>query len=275
MKTTNKKTIVVVSILVSAALLGFSLLAGAADTDEAGNPELEELKAGKNFIPTKVYSAEEDQKILKLFEGLRVADVIDGMDKAGLRNVGAMDPDIHPSWKDTVDYKHRFIGIALTVRYAPVNWPLPQKMNTEEFDKWQGKHYETTANEKFVDLIRPGTAVVIDDSLGYDVGPIGSFNILVYTSTKWQRKKSRFTSSNPAGESVPAETRPNPSICPSSAAAFWSCPAMLSSPMAMASLSYRASMPKRSLITPEKLSKWTSPAGSNYIKSSACHSTTQ
>ena len=55
MKTTNKKAIVVVSILVSAALLGFSLLAGAADTDEASNPELEELKAGKNFIPTKVY----------------------------------------------------------------------------------------------------------------------------------------------------------------------------------------------------------------------------
>jgi len=182
MKTTNKKAIVVVSILVSAALLGFSLLAGAADTDEASNPELEELKAGKNFIPTKVYTAEEDQKILKRFEGLRVADVIDGMDKVGLRNVGAMDPDIHPSWKDTVDYKHRFIGIALTVRYAPVNWPLPQKMNTREFDSYQGRHYETTANEKFVDLIRPGTAVVIDDSLGYDVGPIGSFNILVYKS---------------------------------------------------------------------------------------------
>ena len=182
MKTTNKKTIVVVSILVLAALLGFSLLAGAADTDEAVNPEIEELKAGKNFIPTKVYTAEEDQKILKLFEGLRVADVVDGMDKAGLRNVGVMDPEIHPSWKDTVDYKHRFIGIALTARYVPVNWPLPQKMNTEEFDQWQGKHYETTANEKFVDLIRPGTAVVIDDSLGYDVGPIGSFNILVYKS---------------------------------------------------------------------------------------------
>ncbi|UCE98867.1 MAG: RraA family protein [Planctomycetota bacterium] len=182
MKTKKVKTTIVISLLVPVALLGFSLLAGAADTEEAGNPELEELRAGKNFIPTKIYSAEEDQKILKLFEGLRVADVVDGMDKASLRDIGAMDPGIHPAWKDAVNYKHRFIGIALTVRYVPVNWPLPQKMNTGEFDKYQSKHYEETAHEKFVDIIRPGTALVIDDSIGYDVGPIGSFNIMAWKS---------------------------------------------------------------------------------------------
>jgi 4-hydroxy-4-methyl-2-oxoglutarate aldolase len=184
MQTKKVKIILAVTLLVSVALLGFSLLA-AADTEQAKkevNPEIEQLRAGKNFIPAKVYTAEEDQKILKLFEGLRVADVIDGMDKAGLRDIGAMDPDIHPAWKDAVNYKHRFIGIALTVRYVPVNWSLPPKMNIKEFDKYQSKHYEETAHEKFVDLIRPGTAVVIDDSIGYDVGPVGSFNIMVYKS---------------------------------------------------------------------------------------------
>ena len=188
MGTRIAKTTIVMSLLALIRLLGFSLLAIAADpqqtearqTKEDVDPKIKELRAGKNFIPTKVYSAEEDQKMLKLFKDLRVADVVDGMDKAGLRNVGAMDPAIHPAWKDTVHYKHRFIGIAVTVRYVPVNWPLPPKMNTKEFDEYQDKHYTTTAAEPFVDLIRPGTAIVIDDSIGYDVGPVGSFNIMVY-----------------------------------------------------------------------------------------------
>jgi 4-hydroxy-4-methyl-2-oxoglutarate aldolase len=86
----------------------------AAQSDPAG-----ELRAGKNFIPTAVYSEEEDARILKLFEGLRVADVTDGMDAVGLPNIGLMDPDIHPLWRDTEHFRHRFIGIAVTARYVP------------------------------------------------------------------------------------------------------------------------------------------------------------
>ena len=171
----ERETKVVVSLVAVLALLAFSLIAIGAS-----KPGVEELKAGKNFIPTRVYSAEEDGKILKLFEGLRVADVVDGMDKAGLRNIGLMSPDIHPAWKDTKNFNHRFIGIALTVRYVPTNWPLPPKMDTKTFDEWQGKHYETTAAEPFVDVIRDGSAIVIDDTIGADVGPIGSFNIMVW-----------------------------------------------------------------------------------------------
>jgi regulator of RNase E activity RraA len=182
MKTKKAKTILTLTSIASVALIVCSVLATADNQTKAEDPKTAEMRAGKNFIPTKVYTAEQDQKMLKLFEGLRVADVIDGMDKAGLRNVGAMDPDIHPAWTDTKTFKHRFIGIALTVRYAPVNWPLPPKMNTKEFDDYQAKHYAASAAEPFVDLIRPGTAVVIDDSIGYDVGPIGSFNIMVYKS---------------------------------------------------------------------------------------------
>jgi 4-hydroxy-4-methyl-2-oxoglutarate aldolase len=179
MTTRKAKALLVATSLASVALLVLSMFAIAADPKPA-KPTIEELRAGKNFIPTKVYTAEQDRKILKLFEDLRVADIVDGMDKAGLRNVGVMSPDIHPAWKDTVNYKHRFIGIALTVRYVPVNWPLPQKMDTKEFDEYQNKHYQTTATESFVDIIRDGTAIVIDDSIGYDVGPIGSFNIMAW-----------------------------------------------------------------------------------------------
>ena len=53
-----------------------------------------------NFIETKIYSDEEDAKILKLFEGLRVADVSDGMDMVGLPGTGLVDPAIHADWID-------------------------------------------------------------------------------------------------------------------------------------------------------------------------------
>lgn len=183
MKTAKLKTIIAVTSLALVTLLAFSLFASAADPapTEAGqkpNPEIEELRAGKNFIPTKVYSAEEDQRILKLFEGLRVADVTDGMDKAGLRNIGIMSPDIHPAWKDTVHYEHRFVGIALTIRYVPTNKPPAPIMETKAFDSWVGNWYDKLSSEPFVPLIRKGTALVLDDAPNADVGSIGSNNIM-------------------------------------------------------------------------------------------------
>jgi len=45
-----------------------------------------------------------------LFSGLRVADVSDGMDKAGLPGVGLVDPAILPLWTDLKDFRHRFAG---------------------------------------------------------------------------------------------------------------------------------------------------------------------
>ena len=84
----GKKTTVSAILIASIGLMGCTLLTIAADP----KPEIEELRAGKNFIPTKVYTAEDDQQILKLFAGLRVADVSDGMDKVGLTNTGLMSP---------------------------------------------------------------------------------------------------------------------------------------------------------------------------------------
>ena len=57
-----------------------------------------ELAKGVSFIPTKVYSDEENTRILKLFEGLRVADVSDGMDMVGLPGTGLVNPAIHADW---------------------------------------------------------------------------------------------------------------------------------------------------------------------------------
>ncbi|HOK65538.1 MAG TPA: RraA family protein [Anaerohalosphaeraceae bacterium] len=165
------------AVLLPTALLLFSQTF-ASQEQEPKQPD--ELRAGKNFIPTKVYTAEEDAAVLKLFEGLRVADICDGMDKAGLKNIGLMDPEIHPLWKDTVSYSHRIVGIAVTARYVPTNRPHTARMETEAFTKWVSRWYSDYSSEPFVPLIRPGTVLVIEDAPGADVGTIGSNNIMAW-----------------------------------------------------------------------------------------------
>ncbi len=183
MQTRKAKATVAVILMVLAGLLVFSLLvigacSAPAAAQQDANKNVEELRAGKNFIPTKVYTAKEDEQILKLFEGLRVADVSDGMDKVGLTNTGLMSPEIHTLWKDTQHFTHRFIGIAVTVRYVPTNKPPAPRMETEAFDRWVGQWYNALSSEPFVPLIRKGTALVIDDAPDSDVGSIGSNNIM-------------------------------------------------------------------------------------------------
>ncbi|MBN2271271.1 MAG: hypothetical protein JXN61_11695 [Sedimentisphaerales bacterium] len=151
---------------------------GPAAAEQKTAPTAEELRAGKGFIATKVYSAKEDERILKLFDGLRVADVTDGMDKVGLTNIGLMSPEIHAAWKDTEHYTHRFVGVAVTARYVPTNKPSAPAMATEAFDKWVGDWYSKLSSEPFTAIIRKGTALVLDDAPDSDVGSIGSNNIM-------------------------------------------------------------------------------------------------
>lgn len=137
------------------------------------------LMKGMNFIETKTYSAEDDARILELFKDLRVADVSDGLDMVGLPGTGLVNPDIHADWVDLKDFSHVFRGIAVTVRYVPTQKPaLPAP--GEDFAKWEGNFYGTYSHEAFTALIKPGTAVVIDDVEERDIGSIGSNNILFW-----------------------------------------------------------------------------------------------
>jgi len=82
MQTRSSKTTIVAAELVLIVTLGFSLFFSGsysrpALANENAGPNTKELRAGKNFIPTKVYSAQDDEQILKFFEGLRVSDVSD------------------------------------------------------------------------------------------------------------------------------------------------------------------------------------------------------
>jgi regulator of RNase E activity RraA len=135
----------------------------------------------RSFIQFKTYSADEDARTIKLFDGLRVADVSDGLDMVGLQDVGLVDPAIHALWRDTDDFAHRIIGLAVTVRYVPTN-RRAEKMNAEEFKRWEGNWYSTISSEPFVDILRPGSVIVIDAGEDRDTGSIGSNNILSWKS---------------------------------------------------------------------------------------------
>jgi regulator of RNase E activity RraA len=134
------------------------------------------LRAGKNFIPTPIRGEAEDLKVLELFKGLRVADVVDGMDAVGLQDIGLMDPDIRPLWRDTERFRHRFVGIAVTARYVPTQLPPAGRMSVKDYDAWAGDWYDKRSSEPFSPIIRKGTALVIEDAP--EVGTIGSYNIL-------------------------------------------------------------------------------------------------
>ena len=142
----------------------------------------EDVRAGKNFLLTAVTTEAEDAKMLELFEGLRVADVTDGLDAAGLQNIGLMDPAIHALWRDTIHFTHRFAGVAVTARYVPTQSPPAGKLSVEAYDAWAGAWYDKRSSEAFAKLIRPGTVLVLEDAPNADVGSIGSYNILEWKS---------------------------------------------------------------------------------------------
>jgi len=163
-------------VTIVAALLALATLARA----QAPAPSGVDARAGRGFIATPVFSAEEDKQLLALFDGLRVADVTDGMDAVGLQNVGLMDPEIRPLWKDTQGFTHRFVGIAVTARYVPTQRAAAGTRAVAEYDKWAGDWYDKLSPEPFQELLRPGSALVIDDAERADVGSIGSNNIMAW-----------------------------------------------------------------------------------------------
>jgi 4-hydroxy-4-methyl-2-oxoglutarate aldolase len=171
-------TLILTLLLATVTLMGPAMISVPAVAQQNVGSDTNALQAGRNFMETRVYSEQQDQEVLALFDGLRASDVSDGMDKVGLADVGLMSTDILPAWKDTRHYKHRFVGVAVTVRYVPTNRGFAPAMETGAFDKWVGKTYNEATPEPFVPLIRKGTVVVFDDAPDSDVGSIGSNNIM-------------------------------------------------------------------------------------------------
>jgi 4-hydroxy-4-methyl-2-oxoglutarate aldolase len=167
-------------IIVACLLLLAGAVPGFAQTEKAQTTEA--LRAGWNYIATPSYSDAADKATLALFKDLRVSDVVDGMDAVGLVDTGTMDPEIHSLWRDTENFSHRFIGLAVTARYVPTQNPTAGVLSIKAYEDWAGDWYDKKSTESYAALIRPGTALVIEDAPNADVGSIGSYNILEWKS---------------------------------------------------------------------------------------------
>ncbi|MFB5188829.1 RraA family protein [Alicyclobacillus fastidiosus] len=120
-------------------------------------------------------NADQRKAVLKLFEGLRVTDVNDGMDAVGLQNVGIMNRSIRPLWRDIEQFSHRIYGLALTVRFMPTNQAIHCD-SLDEYKRVKQDWYRNLAPDKFAVKIQDGDIVVIDGSTDTDVGFCGSEN---------------------------------------------------------------------------------------------------
>lgn len=130
-----------------------------------------------------------DEVLLELYKGARVTDVVDGLVTCGYMDVGVMDPEIAPLWRDVNDMSHAFSGIAVTVRYGPTNRPmhpgadLTDPENYQVYREWRGMWYSRLSTEPFSEYIKPGSVIVMDNKDDNDTGTTGSKNIM-----DWQEK---------------------------------------------------------------------------------------
>ncbi len=154
-------------------LLLFSQSPGQAQQNHT--PEGVRLLENKTFDD----SDQARREILDLYKDLRVTDVCDGMDLVGLQDVGLMDNDIRPLWRDEENFTHRFVGFAVTVRYLPSDVRVGQGSfaDLEGFKDFKRQQYGR-AQDLWTSAVKPGDVVVMDTSGVVEGGNIGSNNSL-------------------------------------------------------------------------------------------------
>ena len=101
------------------------------------------------------------------FEKLRVADVVDALDRLGHRDVGMMSQRIRPMWEGI-----QFAGVAVTARYVPYQGYVPS-MSVEEYEKWVGWYYGNGCSYPYMDIVQDGNVICLDMN-AQEVGLWGS-----------------------------------------------------------------------------------------------------
>ncbi len=138
----------------------------------------EEPPFSKQYLEVKPYSQQENEALVKQFQGLRVTDVADGLDVVGLQDVTILDPAIRPLWRDDQKFAHRIYGVAVTLRLVPPQERAPIFASHPEFSKWEGNWYEKRIPGDFESSLHPDTILVVDASRTREVGFCGSNNAL-------------------------------------------------------------------------------------------------
>ncbi len=173
MKNLFQKNCQLVMIFLSAVLIHFpSLMYG----QELFTPEGVKILKNKSFDN----SDKARQEILDLYKDLRVTDVLDGMDLIGLQDIGLMDNDIRPLWRDPINLNHKVVGFALTVRYVPSDTRsgVNSFKTIEDAKGWKNKQYGRAGDAGWVKTARPGDVIVMDVNDVFECGNIGSNNSL-------------------------------------------------------------------------------------------------
>lgn len=154
--------------------LALAVLAGAC-AQQLTTPQGVRILENKSFDD----SDQARKEILDLYKDLRVTDVEDGMDLIGLQDIGLMDNDIRPLWRDTEHFTHRFVGFAITVRHVPTDVRVGQNSfpDLAGFQKFKAEQYRR-APDAWMQVARPGDVVVIDAGDVEETGFIGSNNSL-------------------------------------------------------------------------------------------------
>jgi regulator of RNase E activity RraA len=136
----------------------------------------------KQYLEVKQHSQQEDQALVKRFQGLRVTDVVDGLDVVGLQDVTIMDQGIRPLWHDEQKFTHRIYGVAVTLRIVPPQERAPIFPTHDQFAAWESNWYDTRIPGDFEHYLGPDTILVIDASRTRDVGFCGSNNAFKWLS---------------------------------------------------------------------------------------------
>jgi len=136
---------------------------------------------GVRLLKNKSFDDSEQarEEILELYKDLRLTDVLDGMDLIGLQDIGLMDKDIRPLWRDVEKFSHRVVGFAITVRHVPTDVRVGQNSfpDLEGFRKFKSQQYKR-APDAWLEVAKPGDIVVIDAGGIPECGFIGSNNSL-------------------------------------------------------------------------------------------------
>lgn len=161
--------------VVTILLAVFAAAAQKPNPSKLTTPEGVRLLANKSFDD----SDRARKEILELYKDLRLTDVLDGMDLIGLQDIGLMQKDIRPLWRDTEKFSHRIVGFAITVRHVPTDVRVGQNSfpDLEGFKKFKSQQYGR-APDAWLSTAKPGDVAVIDAGGIPECGFIGSNNSL-------------------------------------------------------------------------------------------------
>jgi 4-hydroxy-4-methyl-2-oxoglutarate aldolase len=113
-------------------------------------------------------------RLVERYKKVRVADVVDALDRFGFHDKVLISSEIKPLYPGIM-----MAGFALTVNATRVQEEIPS-MSPSEYEKYAEDWYKNRANyDCFMKLVGPGTVLVINLAGYFDVGFWGSMVSLV------------------------------------------------------------------------------------------------